>query len=321
MKEKDQIADYFKKNLEGFEAETGGLDWSQMQQSLSSGSAGTSIGSKFSIVSSSITTKILTVVIASMTVGGAFFANNYFNNLKETENETQIKREIPFEENEKNATQPIKEQKEEVINQNTPVEASEEDSDPSNLLQESATPDINTTSTETVVPTLELESKKQENESSSNQLSDEELEQIIQENESQFAKEENAKSSNDIQTVSESNRTEKSPKTSSVSDVSNFESDRNSTEEVEVIIPNVFTPNQDGINDVFVIEDEGLESLEVKIIDKTGNLIHEWNTLYGFWDGNLPNGEIAPQGMYFYQISGRKNGQKFIKKDMISLKR
>jgi gliding motility-associated-like protein len=67
-------------------------------------------------------------------------------------------------------------------------------------------------------------------------------------------------------------------------------------------IPNVFTPNSDGINDAFVIEGTDLQTLRVNITDRSGKIIHEWNNLHGFWDGKYKNGDAAPSGIYFYNI-------------------
>ncbi len=53
---------------------------------------------------------------------------------------------------------------------------------------------------------------------------------------------------------------------------------------------NVITPNADGKNDAFVIDGKELKSLRVSIYDRSGKLIHQWNNLYGFWDGRLSNG-------------------------------
>lgn len=70
-------------------------------------------------------------------------------------------------------------------------------------------------------------------------------------------------------------------------------------------IPNIFSPNQDGINDVFEIvtnlPDEFLLSLE--IFDRWGNMIHQQNSLPPFqWDGTFKN-EAMQSGVYVYRIT------------------
>jgi gliding motility-associated-like protein len=68
------------------------------------------------------------------------------------------------------------------------------------------------------------------------------------------------------------------------------------------VIPNVFTPNGDGKNDVFKINSNGLKSLNCVIYDRWGLKMYEWDGINGSWDGNAKTG-IAPDGTYFYIIN------------------
>jgi gliding motility-associated-like protein len=70
-------------------------------------------------------------------------------------------------------------------------------------------------------------------------------------------------------------------------------------------IPNVFTPNGDGMNDLFKIEGEKLTQLEVAVFNKAGKQVYRWNGPDGGWDGRLLSGETAPEGTYFYVIFAR----------------
>ena len=61
-------------------------------------------------------------------------------------------------------------------------------------------------------------------------------------------------------------------------------------------IPNVFTPNADGINDIFVIK--GLERYtgsRLVVTDRNGQTVYESNDYRNDWDGNG-----FPNGTYFY---------------------
>lgn len=72
-------------------------------------------------------------------------------------------------------------------------------------------------------------------------------------------------------------------------------------------IPNVFTPNNDGQNDVFRCSDVSVLNIDITIFDRAGLKVHtyagsirDWNG----WDGNVRNSERkAPEGVYFYVIS------------------
>lgn len=68
-------------------------------------------------------------------------------------------------------------------------------------------------------------------------------------------------------------------------------------------IPNVFSPNSDGINDVFFIPSIGIEVMEVFVFNRYGEIVYEWYGRNGFWDGyTYPAGQPVPDGTYFYQV-------------------
>ncbi len=70
-----------------------------------------------------------------------------------------------------------------------------------------------------------------------------------------------------------------------------------------LIIPNVFTPNGDGVNDVFTIISKGVAQIDVEIFDRTGLKIYEWNNLSGSWDGRTGSGLKSVDGTYYYVIT------------------
>ncbi len=74
---------------------------------------------------------------------------------------------------------------------------------------------------------------------------------------------------------------------------------------VNIFIPNAFTPNNDGFNDTFGPVTTGLRTLEMKIIDRNGRLVHTIQKPDGRWDGKLPSGSEAPQGMYYYTMTSQ----------------
>jgi large repetitive protein len=67
-------------------------------------------------------------------------------------------------------------------------------------------------------------------------------------------------------------------------------------------IPNVFTPNADGVNDVFMITSEGMKSLHCEIYDRWGVKVYEWDGPTGYWDGKTNGGDIASDGVYYYTL-------------------
>jgi gliding motility-associated-like protein len=77
---------------------------------------------------------------------------------------------------------------------------------------------------------------------------------------------------------------------------------------LHVVIPNVFTPNNDHSNDFFGITTNVPTSGTVVILNRWGNLIMEKDftaqahVFEPFWDGMLFGGEKATEGVYFYQV-------------------
>ena len=69
-----------------------------------------------------------------------------------------------------------------------------------------------------------------------------------------------------------------------------------------LIVPNVFTPNGDGENDIFKPNGTSFEPKSMKIFNRWGQLIFE--DYYGIgWDGRLPSGLKASDGTYLYRIT------------------
>ncbi len=71
---------------------------------------------------------------------------------------------------------------------------------------------------------------------------------------------------------------------------------------MNIVVPNIFTPNGDGNNDVFFIRLENAVSLEVTIVNRWGNKMLVYSGLNGSWDGSV-NGNLAEEGVYFYKYT------------------
>ena len=68
-----------------------------------------------------------------------------------------------------------------------------------------------------------------------------------------------------------------------------------------LVVPNVFTPNGDGSNDLFAITSEHLENYHMQVFNRWGNLVLELDNPTMGWDGTI-NGDPATEGTYFYKI-------------------
>nr|MBA3901940.1 gliding motility-associated C-terminal domain-containing protein [Bacteroidota bacterium] len=84
----------------------------------------------------------------------------------------------------------------------------------------------------------------------------------------------------------------------------------------EHVIPNVFSPNNDGINDYFEIHNiNECRNYQLTIFNRWGNKVFHTNNIRHYWNGQL-NGAPVPEGVYFYKLQG-ENG--FLRKGNLSL--
>lgn len=87
-----------------------------------------------------------------------------------------------------------------------------------------------------------------------------------------------------------------------------------------IIIPNVFTPNGDGFNDLFAVDGINLIAINAEIYNRWGQILYTWNTVKGGWDGKTTSGENSPDGTYFYLIKiTDHNNEEHLKKGSFSL--
>ncbi|MFN5182935.1 MAG: choice-of-anchor L domain-containing protein [Bacteroidota bacterium] len=72
-----------------------------------------------------------------------------------------------------------------------------------------------------------------------------------------------------------------------------------------ILIPNIFSPNGDGTNELLSIQHEGITELNMLIYDRWGLLMAEVNDPNGGWDGKTKTGGDAPDGTYFYIVEAK----------------
>jgi gliding motility-associated-like protein len=80
------------------------------------------------------------------------------------------------------------------------------------------------------------------------------------------------------------------------------------TDIITAYIPNSFTPNEDGHNDVFNISGNGIsaDNFELMIFDRWGNKILHTKNLYEGWNGAINNrGEVVEIDVYVYRFNYR----------------
>jgi gliding motility-associated-like protein len=90
-------------------------------------------------------------------------------------------------------------------------------------------------------------------------------------------------------------------------------------ERPNIYVPNVFTPNNDGKNDVVFVKGEWIESFEFEIFDRWGESVFFTDKLSEGWDGTF-NGKLCDAAVYFYRlIVNCAGGKKFVEGGDITL--
>jgi gliding motility-associated-like protein len=70
-----------------------------------------------------------------------------------------------------------------------------------------------------------------------------------------------------------------------------------------VMLPNVFTPNGDGVNDVFRPMLSQMSDFRLRIFNRNGQEVYEGNGGDVAWDGRHAGGQV-PEGVYFFFYRG-----------------
>jgi gliding motility-associated-like protein len=85
--------------------------------------------------------------------------------------------------------------------------------------------------------------------------------------------------------------------------------DQFSLEDASPFVPNVFSPNGDGVNDRFVIVIEQETLYFLRIYDQKGNVLFESDNRQNTWDGrDRRTGMMCAQGMYIYEFTYQLKG-------------
>jgi gliding motility-associated-like protein len=69
----------------------------------------------------------------------------------------------------------------------------------------------------------------------------------------------------------------------------------------DIIVPNIFTPNQDGMNEYFEIKNLSSETALV-VLDRWGNVVFESTDYQNNWTGKSMDGSELADGVYFYRV-------------------
>jgi gliding motility-associated-like protein len=82
-----------------------------------------------------------------------------------------------------------------------------------------------------------------------------------------------------------------------------------------LFVPNAFTPDNDGFNDVFFVKGHDIKTYEIKIFNRNGEVVYESADIETPWDGGVKGGDyFAPDGVYQYLIKAVDKRENIIEK-------
>lgn len=91
--------------------------------------------------------------------------------------------------------------------------------------------------------------------------------------------------------------------------------------EPEIFIPNAFSPNDDGSNDILYVRGNTIRELLLRIYNRWGEKVFETNNPSSGWDGIYKGTKVQP-GVYDYYLEATcVNNEKFFKKGNITVLR
>lgn len=89
--------------------------------------------------------------------------------------------------------------------------------------------------------------------------------------------------------------------------------------EPNIFIPSAFTPNDDGNNDILYVRGNNIQSIDLQIFNRWGELVFQSDNPSNGWDGTF-KGKKADPGVFVYQLKATCfDGQDFYKKGNITL--
>ena len=92
--------------------------------------------------------------------------------------------------------------------------------------------------------------------------------------------------------------------------------------EYTIFIPSAFTPDGDGVNDIFTAKGNAVESFEMQVYDRWGGIVFVSNSIDYGWDGKNVSGDWANNGFYLYQIvTYDRNGRLWVYNGELNLMR
>tara|TARA_B100000767_G_C19764989_1_gene537082 strand:- start:1421 stop:2332 length:912 start_codon:yes stop_codon:yes gene_type:complete len=92
--------------------------------------------------------------------------------------------------------------------------------------------------------------------------------------------------------------------------------------EESIVLPNIFTPNGDRVNDLFEIQMGEKLEFQIIVLNQQNQPVFKSDDAHFQWDGSMLNGEPAPSGTYLYYFSAKDlNGNDVTESSLLTIQR
>ena len=323
MKEQNNIEKLFQESFKDFEVDPGPNVWTNVQSGVHGSSATGAIASKAGF--SWVTSAIVGVTITAIAVGGYFF---FDNKAKQEQEVIPTQAEVISNQDKSSSITTKKKNLKEIdpLSEETDIKLS--NSNAKNVVTTQV--DNKTTSAEISTDIVEQGQVEdiQEDIPQTNDRSPidavENTQPITQEtgNEANSISETTHTAGNSV-TIEQAAAKENADNASAPSkQVEESTSVEEKTVAPNIYLPNFFSPNFDGTSDVFIIKSQEVDLMEIQIFSMSSSLVFKkTGEKLIEWDGTLPNGSIAPEGQYFYQLIIHKDGKQFVEKKSLTIRK
>ena len=305
MSDKDPIKDLFREKLQSHEVMPSKAVWSNVSSSL-----GHSAASASGLGASSIL-KIAAVAVGVTTAGVAsyFYFNSEESSPKVTEkivlqeevlDEPLSSETLEVEQKDKSSSEPIIQSETPTISNRQISEVKDQESQPDLTAQES-------------LPVSNPSEKQADFDVQENTITENVITSPSSEEETEPA-EENVSLDNNVLDTPEILEQEIIPA---------LESDEVVLPAKEnIVLPNIFTPNGDRVNDLFSIEMSEKSEFQIIVLDAKNQIVFKSNDSNFEWDGTMLSGAPAPAGNYLYYFSAKDMaGNDVTKSSMLKIQR
>jgi gliding motility-associated-like protein len=89
--------------------------------------------------------------------------------------------------------------------------------------------------------------------------------------------------------------------------------------DLKVFVPNIFSPNNDGQNDMLFVNGKGIKSVKFFIYNRWGEKVFESMTIEQGWDGTFKGNPLPPSVFVYYLDAIMESGERIVRKGDITL--